>query len=61
MVRGFAHGVSLYPYLTQPELWIDRMDRATFAAITAELLLTKGIKTQLTEKEIDAQNMRHST
>ena len=31
------------------------MDRATLAAITAELLLLKGVKTRLTEEEIDAQ------
>ena len=31
------------------------MDRATFAAITVELLLAKGVKTQPTEEEIDAQ------
>jgi len=39
----------------QPESWTYHMDRATFAAITSEWLLAKGIKAKLTEEEIDAQ------
>lgn len=31
------------------------MDRVTFAAITLELLLAKGVKTRPTEEELDAQ------